>query len=30
MLTTRKIENVKTGANNKPKLTVVIQECGEL
>ncbi|CAN0179151.1 unnamed protein product, partial [Ectocarpus sp. 13 AM-2016] len=30
MLTVRKIENVSTGVNNKPRLTVVIQECGEL
>lgn len=30
MLTVRKIENVSTGANNKPRLTIVIQECGEL
>lgn len=30
MLTVRKVENVSTGANNKPRLTIVIQECGEL
>ncbi|CAM9898139.1 unnamed protein product [Ascophyllum nodosum] len=30
MLTVRKIENVSTGANNKPRLAVVVQECGEL
>ncbi|CAM9533130.1 unnamed protein product [Discosporangium mesarthrocarpum] len=30
MLTVRKIENVSTGANNKPRLTVVIEQCGEL
>ncbi|EMD31169.1 hypothetical protein CERSUDRAFT_69509 [Gelatoporia subvermispora B] len=30
MLTLRKIENVPTGANNRPKLTVKIVECGEM
>ncbi|KAH6905152.1 cyclophilin-like domain-containing protein [Coprinopsis sp. MPI-PUGE-AT-0042] len=30
MLTLRKIENVSTGANNRPKLTVKITECGEM
>ena len=30
MLTARKIENVTVGANSKPKLDVVISECGEL
>ncbi len=30
MLTVRKIENVPTGPNNKPKLAVIISECGEL
>eukprot|EP00823_Brevimastigomonas_motovehiculus_P008558 TRINITY_DN7863_c0_g1_i1.p1 TRINITY_DN7863_c0_g1~~TRINITY_DN7863_c0_g1_i1.p1 ORF type:complete len:194 (-),score=24.85 TRINITY_DN7863_c0_g1_i1:125-706(-) len=30
MLTVRKIENVATGVNNKPKLPVVITQCGEL
>ncbi|KAK3817400.1 MAG: cyclophilin-like domain-containing protein [Benniella sp.] len=29
LLTLRKIENVQTGPNNKPKLPVVITECGE-
>jgi len=30
MLTVRRIENVATGPNNKPKLPVVIAQCGEL
>ncbi|KAH9915576.1 cyclophilin-like domain-containing protein [Epithele typhae] len=30
MLTLRKIENVATGPNNRPKLTVKIVECGEM
>ncbi|KAI1712575.1 cyclophilin type peptidyl-prolyl cis-trans isomerase/CLD domain-containing protein [Ditylenchus destructor] len=30
LLTVRKIENVPTGQNNKPKLPVVIEQCGEL
>ncbi|KAF9032397.1 cyclophilin-like domain-containing protein [Panaeolus papilionaceus] len=30
MLTLRKIENVATGPNNRPKLTVKITECGEM
>ncbi|EJD38343.1 hypothetical protein AURDEDRAFT_172582 [Auricularia subglabra TFB-10046 SS5] len=30
MLTVRKIENVATGANNRPKLAVKIVECGEM
>lgn len=30
MLVVRKIENVQCGANNKPRLTVVISECGEM
>nr|VWO94806.1 Peptidyl-prolyl cis-trans isomerase (PPIase) (EC [Ganoderma boninense] len=30
MLTLRKIENVATGANNRPKLAVKIVECGEM
>mmetsp|Transcript_1835 Transcript_1835/g.2507 ORF Transcript_1835/g.2507 Transcript_1835/m.2507 type:complete len:184 (-) Transcript_1835:114-665(-) len=30
LLTVRKIENVGTGVNNKPKLPIVISECGEL
>ncbi|KAG0034150.1 hypothetical protein BGZ81_006022 [Podila clonocystis] len=29
LLTLRKIENVQTGPNNKPKMQVVITECGE-
>ncbi|KAG0300205.1 hypothetical protein BGZ98_009366 [Dissophora globulifera] len=29
LLTLRKIENVQTGQQNKPKLPVVITECGE-
>ncbi len=30
MLVVRKIENVPTGANNKPKMPITITECGEL
>lgn len=30
LLIMRKIENVPTGANNKPKLPVVITQCGEM
>ncbi|KLT39776.1 hypothetical protein CC85DRAFT_288191 [Cutaneotrichosporon oleaginosum] len=30
LLTVRKIENVPTGAQNKPKMTVRITECGEM
>ncbi|EJT98520.1 hypothetical protein DACRYDRAFT_91034 [Dacryopinax primogenitus] len=30
MLTVRKIENVPTGPNNRPKLVVKIVECGEM
>ncbi|KAJ8071974.1 Peptidyl-prolyl cis-trans isomerase-like 1 [Marasmius tenuissimus] len=30
MLTLRKIENVATGPNNRPKLAVKIVECGEM
>jgi len=30
MLTVRRIENVATGANDKPKLSVVISQCGEM
>lgn len=30
MLTLRKIENVQTGQNNRPKLVVKITECGEM
>ncbi|KAJ1304960.1 hypothetical protein OPQ81_006092 [Rhizoctonia solani] len=30
ILTLRKIENVATGPNNRPKLTVKIVECGEM
>ncbi|ELU12273.1 hypothetical protein CAPTEDRAFT_155965 [Capitella teleta] len=30
MLVLRKVENVPTGHNNKPKLPVVISECGEM
>lgn len=30
LLVMRKIENVPTGANNKPKLPVVITQCGEM
>ncbi|XP_024843928.1 peptidyl-prolyl cis-trans isomerase H isoform X4 [Bos taurus] len=30
LLVMRKIENVPTGPNNKPKLPVVISQCGEM
>lgn len=30
LLVMRKIENVPTGANNRPKLTVVVSQCGEM
>ena len=30
LLVVRKIENVQTGPNNRPKLPCVIVECGEL
>jgi len=30
LLTLRKIENVPTGPNNRPKLKVEITECGEM
>ncbi|KAJ2380906.1 hypothetical protein GGI05_006150 [Coemansia sp. RSA 2603] len=30
LLTLRKIESVSTGPNNKPKLPVIISECGEM
>ncbi|KAJ3190085.1 cytochrome P450 monooxygenase 7 [Gaertneriomyces sp. JEL0708] len=30
LLTLRKIENVPTGAGNRPKLPVIISECGEM
>ncbi|KAJ3333325.1 cytochrome P450 monooxygenase 7 [Blyttiomyces sp. JEL0837] len=30
LLTLRKIENVPTGPNNKPKIPIVISECGEM
>lgn len=30
LLTVRKIENVAVGSGNKPKLNVVIEQCGEL
>ena len=30
LLTLRKIENVPTGQTNRPKLNVVISECGEM
>ncbi|KAJ3290916.1 cytochrome P450 monooxygenase 7 [Rhizoclosmatium sp. JEL0117] len=30
LLTLRKIENVPTGANNKPRIPVIISECGEM
>ena len=30
LLVLRKLENVQTGQGNKPKLTCVIAECGEM
>ena len=30
LLVVRKIENVPVGPNNRPKLPVVVTECGEL
>lgn len=30
MLTLRKIENIPVGANNRPKLSVIVSECGEM
>ncbi len=30
LLVVRKIENVAVGSNHKPRLNVVISECGEL
>lgn len=30
LLVLRKIENVATGPNNRPKMQVVITECGEM
>lgn len=30
MLTVRKAENVTTGPNNKPKLVIMVSQCGEL
>jgi len=30
MIIVRKIENIPTGANNRPKLPVVISQCGEM
>ena len=30
LLVVRKIENVATGPNNRPKLACVIAECGEM
>ncbi|KAJ2156792.1 Peptidyl-prolyl cis-trans isomerase-like 1 [Coemansia sp. RSA 552] len=30
LLTLRKIENVQTGKDNRPKLPVIISECGEM
>jgi hypothetical protein len=30
LLILRKIENVPTGPNNKPKIAVVITQCGEM
>ena len=30
LITVRKMENVTTGANNRPKLDIAITQCGEL
>ena len=30
LLTVRKIENVSVGANSKPKLPIIISNCGEM
>jgi peptidyl-prolyl isomerase H (cyclophilin H) len=30
LLVMRKVENVPVGANNKPKISVVISECGQM
>jgi len=30
MLVLRKIENIPTGANNKPKMSVVVSQCGQM
>ncbi|CAG2122705.1 unnamed protein product, partial [Medioppia subpectinata] len=30
MLVMRKVENVPTGPNNKPKIPVIISQCGEM
>jgi peptidyl-prolyl isomerase H (cyclophilin H) len=30
MLLVRKLENVATGQNSKPKMTCLITECGEM
>ena len=30
LLVMRKIENVPVGANNKPKISVMISECGQM
>ena len=30
LLVVRKIENVPTGPNNKPKIPVVVSQCGEM
>ncbi|KAK5666236.1 Peptidyl-prolyl cis-trans isomerase-like 1 [Batrachochytrium dendrobatidis] len=30
LLVLRKIENVPTGANNKPRMPVIVSECGEM
>ena len=30
MLVVRKIENVPTGPNHKPKIPVIISQCGEM
>jgi peptidyl-prolyl isomerase H (cyclophilin H) len=30
LLTLRKMENVSTGPNNRPKISITITECGEI
>ena len=30
LLTLRKMENVATGPNNKPKMQVLVEQCGEM
>lgn len=30
LLVLRKIENVPTGPNNKPKIPIIVSQCGEM